>query len=107
MAEDGVWMAVANASEDEDMANTEFEDFTIAEDELFFEDEDGSVTDLTTCLKQLLKIADPSKYVAYPFDNPDYFLDARNFTDSSDDEPGTVAMKVASESDSEEEINPY
>ena len=108
VVEDGVWMAVTNASDDEGMADTEFEDFTIAEDELFFEeDEDGNVTDLTTRLKQLLKISDPSKYATYPYDDPDYFRDARNFTDSSDDEQGAVAMKVASGSDSDVEINPY
>ena len=110
--EDGVWMAIANNSGDEDMADNEFDDFTISDDDLFFfededEDEDGNILDLTTRLKRLLKISDPAKHATYPYDNPDYFLDARNFTDSSDDEQGAVAMKVSSESDNEVEIDPY
>ena len=108
--EDGVWMAVAEASDDEDMADSEFDDFAISDDELFFfedENEDDNTLDLTTRLKRFLKISDPSKYAAYPYDNPDYLFDARNFTDSSDDEQGAVAMKVSSASDDEEEINPY
>ena len=96
--EDSVWMAMANNSDDENMANSEFNDFTVSEEDLFFKkDEDDNVTDLTTHLKRLLKIADPSKYPTYPFDNPDYLLDTHNFTDSSDDEQGAMAMKVSSE----------
>ena len=90
--EDGVWIAMANSSGDE-MTDSEFNDFTISRDDLFFfedEDEDSSTLDLTTCLKQLLKISNPSKYIAYPYDNLDYFMDATNFTDSSDDEQRAV-----------------
>ena len=106
--EDSVWMAMANNSDDENMANSEFDDFTVLEEELFFkEDEDNNVMDLTTRLKRLLKIVDPSKYPTYPFDNPDYLLDTHNFTDSSDDEQGAMAMKVSSETDGEDKINPY
>ena len=44
----------------------------------------------------------------YPYDNPEYFLDPHNFTDSSDDEgnTGAVAITIESESEEEEEINP-
>jgi hypothetical protein len=109
--EDGVWMAIANNSGDEDMADNKFDDFTISDDDLFFfedEDKDGNILDLTTRLKRLLKISDPAKHATYPYDNfPDYFLDARNFTDSSDDEQGAVAMKVSSESDNKVKIDPY
>ena len=50
--EDGVWMAMANNSDDENMADSECDDFTVSEEELFFEeDEDDNVTYLTTCLK--------------------------------------------------------
>ena len=48
---DGVWMAVADMSESEDMVDSEFNDFTISDEDLFFfedEDEDGNVLDLTT-----------------------------------------------------------
>ena len=107
--EDGVWMAMANSSGDE-MTDSEFNNFTISKDDLFFfedEDEDSSTLDLTMCLKWLLKISDPSIYIAYPYDNPDYFMDATNFTDSSNDEQGATAIKVLSESDNEVEIDPY
>ena len=107
--EDRVWMAMANSSGDE-MTDSEFNDFTISKDDLFFfedEDEDSSTLDLTMRLKRLLKISDPSKYIAYPYDNLDYFMDATNFTDSSNDKQGATAMKVLSESDNEVEIDPY
>ena len=64
------------------MVDNEFDNFTISEEELIFEDKDRNITDLTICLKQLLKIPNPSEYVMYPYDNFNYFL---NFTDSSDD----------------------
>ena len=47
-----MWMAVADNSDDENMADNKFDDFTIFENELFFEEnEDGNVLDLTACLK--------------------------------------------------------
>ena len=107
--EDGVWMAIASDSDDESMANDEFEDFTISDNDIFFFEEEESnedeVTNLTDHLKKQLKIADASKYI--PYDSYDYLLDAKNFTDSSDDEQGAVAMKVSSGTDSDIEINPY
>ena len=52
VAKEGVWMAMANILEDEEMGDNKFEDFTISEDEMFFfKEEDGSIEDLTTCLK--------------------------------------------------------
>ena len=93
--------AMANSSGDE-MTDSEFNNITISEDDLFFfedKDEDGSTLNLTTHLKRLLKISDSSKYIAYPYDNPDYFTDTTNLTDSSNDEQGATTMKVSSESD--------
>ena len=106
--EDGVWMAIANNSDDE-MADDEFNDFEISDDDLpiFEESEDSKVSDLTTQLKRILKIPDSPQYIRYPEDNPKDILDRRNFTDSSDDEQGAVAMQVSSESDSEIDIDPY
>ena len=52
--EDGVWMAVTDMSESEDMVDSEFNNFTISDEDLFFfedEDRDGNVLDLTTRLK--------------------------------------------------------
>ena len=89
-------MAVADMSESEDMVDSEFNDFTISDEDLFFfedEDEDGNVLDLTTWLKQLLKISNPSRCATYPYNNLDYFLNAQNFIDSSDDEQGAITMK--------------
>ena len=40
-AEDRVWMAIANDSDDEHMANDEFDDFAISEDDIFFSDEES------------------------------------------------------------------
>ena len=60
-------------------------------------------------LKQLLKISDHTTSITYPYNNPDYLLDGKNFSDSSDDdEQGTgVAMAVSSDLESKEEIDPY
>ena len=58
--------------------NNEFDDFSISEDEEFFygEDEDEeinmNISKLMVDLKQLLKISDPTKSIAYPYDNLDY-----------------------------------
>ena len=62
VAEEGVWMAIANDSGDEQMADNKFDNFTISEDKLFFEDKDRNVMDLTTHFKQLLKIPNPSEH---------------------------------------------
>ena len=107
--EDGVWMAIANNSDDEEMADDEFNDFEISDDDLFIfeESENSKVSDLTTRLKWILKIPDSPQYIVYPDDNPNNSLDKRSFTDSSDDEQGAVAMQILSESDSEIEIDPY
>ena len=106
--EGGVWMAIANNSDNE-MADDEFNDFEISDDDLpiFEESEDSKISDLTTQLKQILKIPDSPQYIRYPEDNTKDILDRRNFTDSSDDEQGAVAMQVSSESDSKINIDPY
>ena len=63
--EDGVWMAMTSNSDDENMVDSELNDFTVSENELFFfednsdEDKEGNILDLTTQLKWLLKISDP------------------------------------------------
>ena len=53
--EDGVWMAMTSNSDDENMADSELDDFTVSENELFFfeddSDDEGNVLDLTTQLK--------------------------------------------------------
>ena len=73
----------------------------------FFEEEDSSVEDLITCLKWILEITDPLKYATYPFNDPKYFLNKENFTNSSDNEQGAVTMKVTLNSDSEAEMELY
>ena len=106
---EGVWMAITNDSGDEQMADNKFDDFTISEEELFFKDEDRNIMDLTTCLKQLLKIPNSPEYATYPYDNLNYFLNPHNFTNSSDDKDnaGAVTITIELESEEEEEINPY
>ena len=40
-AEDGVWMAIVNNSNDEHMADNEFNNFTISEDDISFSDKES------------------------------------------------------------------
>ena len=53
VVEEGVWMVVANDSGDKHMANDEFNDFTISEDNLFFSEEENKeeIQRLTNFLK--------------------------------------------------------
>jgi hypothetical protein len=104
-------MAVTSDSDDENMADNEFDDFMVSNNNLFiYEDEDNEeskVPDLATRLKKLLKISDTAKNPIPPSDNPINILNTRDLTDSSDDEQGAVAMQISSESDSKVEIDPY
>ena len=105
--EDGVWMVIASNSDDEEMTDNNFDDFEISDDDLFIFEEGKEVTNLAAHLKQILKIPNSSQYIPHLDDNPKDSLNRHNFTDSSDNEQGTVAMQVSSESDSEIEIDPY
>lgn len=96
-------MAIVNDSGDENIANNKFKDFEISENDLFFFEDDQEVTDPAAHLKKLLKI-----FRKLPYDNPHDISNIKDFTDFSDDNnKGAAAMQVASESDSEVEINPY
>ena len=103
-------MAAVNDSDDENMANDEFDDFTISEDDMFFSEEEHEegIKKLTSQLKKQLKIEELFKY-SYPYnDPPDYMLNTQNFTDFSDDDNNTgAAAMIKSESENEVEINPY
>ena len=77
VVEEGVWMAAVNDSNDENMADDKFNDFTISEDNMFFseeEDEEG-IEKLTTQLKKQLKIEELFKY-SYPYNDLDYMLNS-------------------------------
>lgn len=104
-------MAIVNDSDDKWMADDEFDDFTVSDDDLsIFEEENSDknqIANLISQLKQKLKIHGSLKHTEYPYKNPDYFFDTQNFTESSDDEQGAVAMKVCSDADNEVEIDPY
>ena len=110
--EDSIWMAFTSDSSDKHMADdedNEFDNFTICQDELFFDtDEESEVTNLTDQIEQQLNISQLTKY-KYPYDNCDYMTDARNFTDSSNDDKnsGAAAIMAISNSDSEIEPDPY
>ena len=110
VVEEGVWMAAVNNSNDKNMADNEFDDFTISEDDMFFSEEENKegINKITSQLKKQLKIEEFFKY-SYPYDNPDYMLNAQNFTDSSDDDDntGAAAIMIPSESEEEEGISPY
>ena len=98
-----------NDSDDENMANNKFNDFTISEDDMFFskEDEEG-IQKLTSQLKKQLKIEELFKF-SYPYDDLDYMLSTQNFTNSSndDDNTGAAAIMIKSESENKVEIDPY
>ena len=110
VVEEGVWMAITNDSEDERMADNKFHNFTILEEDLFFSDKENEkkeVQKLTKCLERELKIADLLKYI-HPYDNPDFMLNAQNFTNSSNDDDNTdAAAMIESESENEVEIDAY
>jgi hypothetical protein len=108
--EEGVWMAMVNDSDDEHMADDQFNNFTISEDDIFFseEEEEEEIQRLTNCLKKQLKIAELARLM-YPCDDRDFMFDAHNLSDSSDDEDnaGAVAMTIDSENEEEVEVDPY
>jgi hypothetical protein len=82
-------------SGDEDMADDEFDDFVVTDDDL----------------KRILKITEPPQLLQYPYDNPNdlnsMLESTMDSSGSDDDEGGAVAMQVESESDSEVDIDPY
>ena len=110
VVEEGVWMAAVNDSDDENMADDEFNNFVISEDNMFFSEEkdEEEIEKLTRQLKKQLEIKELFKHF-YPYDNPDYMLNTQNFTDSSDndDNTGAAAAMVESESENKVEIDPY
>ena len=107
---EGVWMAAVNDSNDENMANDKFDDFTISEDDMFFSEEEDKegIKKLTSQLKKQLKIEELFKY-SYAYNDLDYMLNAWNFTNfpNDNDNTGTAAIMIESESEDEEEISPY
>jgi hypothetical protein len=109
--EDGVWMAVTSDSNNENMADNEFDDFMVSDDDLFiYKDKynkESKVPDLATHLKKLLKIFDTAKNPILSYDNPTNILNTRDLTDSSNNKQGAVAMQISSEFDSKVEIDPY
>ena len=104
--EDGVWMAATNDSDDKCMADDEFDDFEISEEELFFFEEDNNESnkELTNELKQLKLSEDPKPLAHYSYDE---LYDFCNTTVSSDDNAGSATIIIDSEIESDMEINPY
>ena len=99
-------MAFTSNSGDKHMADdedNEFSNFTICQDELFFDaDEESEVTtNLTDQIEQWLNISKPTKY-KYLYNDHDYMMDTCNFTDLSDNDnnSGATAIMVVSNSDS-------
>ena len=109
--EDSVWMAFVDNSGDEDIADTEFDDFRVCQNDLFLlddgTDDDNSDFNIVTHLKNLLNDSDPSKHMGYPYNDPNDFYNIQDSTDSSDDEGAAAAMQVMSDSDNEVNIDPY
>jgi hypothetical protein len=107
--EERIWMAMVNNSDDEHMADNEFNNFTILKNDIFFSEEENKeeIQRLTNHLKEQLKIAKLSKLM-YPYDDQDFMLNAQNFSDSADDKnnAGAAAMTIDSENE-EVEVDPY
>ena len=71
--EEGVWMAHVDDSGDDEMADTEFDDFDVSEDDLFYEENEADATietDLAAHLKRLLKISESPRQPGYHQDDP-------------------------------------
>lgn len=103
-------MALTDVSGDEDMADNEFNNFTILdEDLLIFKEgnDDQEVLNPTDHLKQILKISNPHTHAQYPYENPYDLFVSQNLTDSSDDDNAGAAIMIQSKSKSEEEADPY
>ena len=107
--EEGVWMAVASDSDNECMADDEFDDFEISEDDLFFFDEESdngnNEESLTHDLRHLQLSEVPKPMSQYS--NNDLYDFCKTSTDSSDENAGAAAITIDSESGSDVEINPY
>ena len=103
-------MAFVDGSGNKDMADTEFDDFRVCQDDLLLldnatDDEDGDF-DIVTHLKALSSDSNRSKHIEYPYNDSKDF-DTQDFTDSSDDEGAAAAMQAVSDSDDEVKIDPY
>ena len=64
---EGVWMAVVSNSDNENMADNEFDDFTISDDDLFFEDNNGNTKAILIKDMKNLKISETSKPITYSY----------------------------------------
>ena len=99
-------MALANDSDDEWMADDEFDDFEISEEDLFFYEQDKNKPnkELTDILKLLRISQSPKPLAHYSYDE---LYDFCNAASSSDNDAGTAAILMNSESKSDIEINLY
>ena len=75
--------ATVSDSGDEDMADDEFGDFEVSENDRFFFDNDEEVMHLATHLKKLLSIKPP-------YDNPHDIFNIKDSDDSSDNDKGVM-----------------
>ena len=101
-------MAVVSNSDNENMADNEFDNFTISDNDLFFEDNDGNTEAILTKDMKDLKISKTSKPITYPYDDVyDFCKDSMNSSDDDNNAAGAAAMTVESEEESETEVNPY
>ena len=105
---EGVWIAVVSDSDNENMADDEFDDFTILDNNLFFEDNDGNTEAILTKNMKNLKISETSKPITHPYDNVyDFCKDSMDSSDDDNNATGAAAMSVESEEEIEMEVNPY
>ena len=103
---EGVWMAVVSNSDNENMADNEFDDFTVLNDNLFFEDNDGNTEAILTKDMKNLKISETSKPITYSYDDVyDFCKDSMDSSDDDNNAAGATAMTMESEEESEMEVN--
>ena len=101
-------MAVVSNSDNENMADDEFDDFTVSNDDLFFEDNDGNTEAILTKDMKNLKISETSKPITYPYDDVyDFCKDSMDSSNDDNNATGATAMTVESEEESEMEVNLY
>ena len=105
---EGVWMAVLSNSDDENIADDEFDNFTISDNDLFFEDNDGNTEAILTKDMKNLQISKTFKPTTYPYNDVyDFCKDSMDSSDDNNNATGAAAMTVESEEESKMEVNPY
>ena len=96
-------MALVSNSDDKNMADNEFNNFTVSDDNIFFEDNNGNTEAILTKDMKNLKISETSKPITYQYN---FCKDSMDSSDDDNNAARAAAMTVESE-ESEMEVNLY